>query len=37
MIDVSFWSFLEVGLVAMPGTAGSLGSAIAMHSWFGVQ
>jgi arsenical pump membrane protein len=37
-IDVSFWSFLKVGLLAMPAALlASLGSAIAMHSWFGIQ
>ena len=37
-LDVSFWSFLKVGLVAMPAALlVSLGGAIAMHAWFGVQ
>jgi arsenical pump membrane protein len=35
-LDVSFWSFLKVGLVAMPGTLLlSLGGAIALHVCFG--
>jgi arsenical pump membrane protein len=37
-LDVSFWSFLKVGLLAMPAALlASLGGAIAMHAWFGVQ
>lgn len=37
-LDVSFWSFLKVGLLAMPAALlVSLGSAIAMHAWFGVR
>src|ERR1700728_3033463 len=36
-LDVSFWSFLKVGLLAMPtALLVSLGGAIAMHAWFGV-
>ena len=36
--DVSFWGFLRVGLIAMPAALlVSLGGAIAMHAWFGVQ
>jgi arsenical pump membrane protein len=37
-LEVSFWSFLKVGLLAMPtALLVSLGGAIAMHAWFGVQ
>jgi arsenical pump membrane protein len=37
-LDVSFWTFLKVGLVAMPtALLVSLAGAIAMHAWFGVQ
>jgi arsenical pump membrane protein len=37
-IDVSFWSFLKVGLIAMPAALlASLVSVIAMHAWFAVQ
>jgi arsenical pump membrane protein len=37
-LNVSFWTFLKVGLVAMPtALLVSLAGAIAMHAWFGVQ
>ncbi len=37
-LDVSFWSFLKAGLVTMPtALLVSLGGAIAMRAWFGVQ
>jgi arsenical pump membrane protein len=37
-LDVSFWSFLKVGLLAMPAAMlVSLAGAIAMHAWFGVH
>jgi arsenical pump membrane protein len=37
-LDVSFWTFLKVGLVAMPtALLVSLAGAIAMHAWLGVQ
>ncbi|MGB8541089.1 MAG: arsenic transporter [Candidatus Acidiferrales bacterium] len=37
-LDVGFWSFLKVGLLAMPAALlVSLGGAIAMHAWLGVH
>jgi arsenical pump membrane protein len=35
--EVSFWSFLRIGAIAMPiALFCAIGGAIAMHSWFGV-
>jgi arsenical pump membrane protein len=36
-VEVSFWSFLRIGAIAMPiALFCAIGGAIAMHSWFGV-
>lgn len=36
-VEVSFWSFLGIGVIAMPiALFCAVGAAIAMHSWFGV-